>query len=118
MPNCKLSVEVLKRYYRVTHQALSFILSGRNMRTCNQRILTFILTEFEKNYDILRFCVVVEQLIQLPELRRIADKFRNGLFHGFVIIYHDSWCSLDFPIKPKEDIQSVVDSEDTSGSVW
>lgn len=80
MPNCKLCVEVVKRYYRVSHQAISFILSGRNMRVCNQRLLTFILTEFERDYDILRFCVVIEQLIQLPELRRIADKLRNGLF--------------------------------------
>ena len=57
------------------------------MRICNQRLLTFILTEFEKDYDISRFCVVIEQLIQLPELRRIADKLRNGLFqHVFIII--------------------------------
>ena len=83
MPNCKLSVEILRRYYRVSREVISFILSGSNMRICNQRLLTFILTEFDKDYDILRFCAVVEQLIQLPELRRIADKLRNGLFSTY-----------------------------------
>ena len=85
MPNCKLSVKVLKRYYKVSDQVTTFILSGSDMRMCNQRLLTFILTEFEKDYDISRFCVVVEQLIQLPELRRIADKLRNGLFQRVFI---------------------------------
>jgi len=79
MPNCKLSVDVLKRYYKTSSQVVSFILNGSNTRICNQRVLTFILNEFEKDYDILRFCVVIEQLIQLPELRRIADKLQNGL---------------------------------------
>ena len=92
MPNCKLSVEVLKRYYRVHSQVASFILGGRNMRVCNQRLLTFILVEFEKDYDILRLCLVLEQLIQLPELRKIADKLRNGLCqHNFMMIYCDIW---------------------------
>ena len=92
MPNCKLSVKILKRYYRVSDQVITFILGGSNMRICNQRLLTFILTEFEKDYDISRFCVVVEQLIQLPELRRIADKLRNGLFQcvHFIMIMFDS----------------------------
>ena len=80
MPNCKLSVEILRHYYRTSQQVISFILNGSNVRIRNQRLLTFLLTEFEKDYDILRFCAVIEQLIQLPELRRIADKLRNGLF--------------------------------------
>ena len=89
MPNCKLSIEVLKRYYNVPRHLASFILGGRNMRVCNQRLMTFILVEFEKEYDILRLCLVIEQLIQLPELRKIADKLRNGLCqHNFMMIYH------------------------------
>ena len=92
MPNCKLSVRVLKRYYKVSEQVTTFILSSGNMRIGNQRLLTFILTEFEKDYDISRFCVMVEQLIQLPELRRIADKLRDGLFQRiFIIITFDSY---------------------------
>lgn len=92
MPNCKLSIEVVKRYYRVLPDVASFILSGKNMRECNQRVLTFILSEFEKEYDILRLCAVIEQLIQLPELRKIADKLRNGLFQHYMLIY-DIWFS-------------------------
>lgn len=116
MPNCKLSVDILKRYYRVSQNVITFILSGRNMRICNQRLLTFILNEFVKDYDFLRFCVVIENLIQLPELRKIADKFRNGLFkHDLMIIM--MYCSLAFPIKPKEDIQPVTDYEDAEGSI-
>ena len=79
MPNCKLSVEVLRRHYHISSEVISFICSGRTIRICNQRVLTFLLTEFEKDYNISKFLSIVEQLIQLPDLRRMIDRLRDGL---------------------------------------
>ncbi|XP_065910436.1 uncharacterized protein [Dysidea avara] len=77
MPNCKLSVEVLRRHYHISSEVISFICSGRTIRICNQRVLTFLLTEFEKDYNISKFLSIVEQLIQLPDLRRMIDRLRD-----------------------------------------
>ncbi|XP_065910081.1 uncharacterized protein [Dysidea avara] len=91
MPNCKLSVEVLRRHYHISSEVISFICSGRTVRICNQRVLTFLLTEFEKDHDISKFFSIVKQLIQLPDLRMMIDRLRD-----------------EFPAETDKDIQATV----------
>jgi len=79
MPNCKLSLDVVGRHFHISSETVSFICNGRTVRICNQRVLTFLLTEFVKDYDISKFFIVVKQLVQLPDLRDLIDQFRKGL---------------------------------------
>ena len=79
MPNCKLSVEVLRRHYHISSETISYICNGRTIRICNQRVLTFLLTEFEKDNNISKFFFIMKQLVQLPDLRRNIDQLRDGL---------------------------------------
>ena len=57
----------------------SYIVAGRNRRTCSQRLFNFLLIKFKRDQDYNEFCDLIKMLMHFVYMQTIVDKLREGV---------------------------------------
>jgi len=75
IPNCKLTIKILKQHLEITSDAERFIVSEDNLRVRCQRIINFLLVWLDTKRDYKQFCYLFNMITVMVDL---PDKLRTG----------------------------------------
>ena len=77
MPNCKLTIKILKPHLEIPSDVESFILNGESSRISCQRIINLLLVELDITRDYKQFCHLFNLISVMTDL---TDKLRAGMY--------------------------------------
>ena len=82
IPNCKLTISILREHFEITSDIEQYILDGRNARLCNQRLLNILLVWLHNSKDYMQFC----KFLQLTSvLTNLDTKMISGIVYIFIV---------------------------------
>ena len=76
MPNCKLTIKILKQHLEVSSDVESFIVNGESSRIRCQRIINLLLVQLDTTRDYKNFCNLFNMISVMTDL---PDKLRKGI---------------------------------------
>jgi len=75
IPNCKLTIKILKQHLEVPSDVESFIANGENSRIKCQRVINFLLINLDTTRDLDHFLFLFHMISVMTDL---PDKMRIG----------------------------------------
>jgi len=78
IPNCKLTIKILRRHFTITDQVEQYILSGDSRRLCCQRVINVLLVHLDIVKDHHQFC---DWLDSVSVIDGLIDKIKTGTMH-------------------------------------
>jgi len=75
IPNCKLTIKLLKQHIEITSDAERFIVNGKSLRIRCQRIINLLLVQLNTTKDYKQFCYLFNMITIMADL---SDKLRRG----------------------------------------
>ncbi|XP_065894258.1 uncharacterized protein [Dysidea avara] len=78
MPNCKLTIKILKQHLEVSSDVESFIVNGESSRIRCQRIINLLLVQLDTTRDYKNFCNLFNMISVMTDL---PDKLRKDPTH-------------------------------------
>ena len=75
IPNCKLTIKILRRHFTITDQVEQYILSGDSRRSCCQRVMNMLLVHLDIVKDHHQFCNWLDSVSVMGSL---IDKIKTG----------------------------------------
>ena len=75
IPNCKLTIKILRRHFTITDQVEQYILSGDSRRLCCQRVMNVLLVHLDIVKDHHQFC---DWLDSVSVLDGLINKIKTG----------------------------------------
>ncbi|XP_065900591.1 uncharacterized protein [Dysidea avara] len=75
MPNCKLTIKILKQHLEISSDVERFIVDGESPRIRCQRILNFLVVQLDATRDYKSFCCLFKMISVMPDL---PDKLRTA----------------------------------------
>ena len=77
IPNCKLTINILKQHLEISIDVESFIVNGESSRIRCQRIINLLLVYLDTTRDYKRFCCLFNMISIMSDL---SDKLiRTGM---------------------------------------
>ena len=83
MPNCKLTIKILKQHLEISSDVERFIVDGESPRIRCQRILNFLVVQLDATRDYKSFCCLFKMISVMPDL---PDKLRTGMMIIMIIV--------------------------------
>ena len=75
IPNCKLTIKILRHHFTITDQVEQYILSGDSRRLCCQRVMNVLLVHLDIVKDHHQFCDWFDSVSVMGSL---IDKIKTG----------------------------------------
>ena len=87
IPNCKLTIKILRRHFTITDQVEQYILSGDSRRLCCQRVMNVLLVHLDIVKDHHQFC---DWLNSVSVMGSLIDKIKSGItmHNGGTVTYY------------------------------
>ncbi|XP_065894103.1 uncharacterized protein [Dysidea avara] len=79
MPNCKLTIKILKQHLQISGDVESFIVNGESSRIRCQRIINLLLVQLDTTRDCKHFCYLFNMISVTTDL---PDKLKTEFHHG------------------------------------
>ena len=76
IPNCKLTIKILKQHLEIPSDVESFIVNGESSRIRCQRIINLLLVQLDTTRDYKHFCYLFNKISVMTDL---TDKLRTGM---------------------------------------
>jgi len=76
IPNCKLTIKILKQHLEIPSDVESFIVNGESSRIRCQRIINLLLVQLDTTRDYKHFCYLFNMISVMTDL---SDKLRTGI---------------------------------------
>ena len=83
IPNCKVTIGILRQHCEITSNVEQYILDGRNARLRSQRLLNILLVRLEEDKDYIQFCKFLQLTSVLSNLNTIMI---SGILHNDMCI--------------------------------
>ena len=75
IPNCKLTIKILRHHFTITDQVEQYILSGDSRRLCCQRVMNVLLVHLDIVKDYHQFCNWLDSVSVMDGL---VNKIKTG----------------------------------------
>ena len=74
IPNCKLTIKILKQHVEIPSEVEDFVVNGENSRIRCQRIINFLLVQLDTTGDYKHFCYLFNAIsvMNLPDEVKIG----------------------------------------------
>ena len=79
IPNCKLTIKILRCHFTITDQVEQYILSGDSRRLCCQRVMNVLLVRLDIVKDHHQFC---DWLDSVSVMDGLINKIKTGNLQG------------------------------------
>ena len=66
IPNCKLTIKILKQHLKISSEVENHILGGETLRVKFQKLFNFLLVQLNSNINILNFSDLLNKISVLP----------------------------------------------------
>jgi len=76
IPNCKLTINILKQHLKISSDAENFVISGESSRIRCQRIVNLLLLQLDKIKDYEQLCSL---LYKISVVETLPDKLYSGI---------------------------------------
>ena len=90
VPNTSEALSLLVQHYNVPDDFERIILSGENLRVCNQGILNYLLIVLRRDKDFVKFWNTVKLMTNHLELKTTVEQIQKGIVCmnacGYIII--------------------------------
>ena len=80
IPNCNLTIKILKQHLKVPKEVESFIVGGENSRIRCQRIINLLLVQLDTTRDYKHFCDLFSKISVMTDL---PDKLMTGKIYDY-----------------------------------
>ena len=84
VPNTREALSLLVQHYNVPKDFERSILSGENLRVCNQGILNYLLIVLRRDKDLGKFWKTVKLMVNHPELEKAIEHVQEGIHVNFL----------------------------------
>ncbi|XP_065894609.1 uncharacterized protein [Dysidea avara] len=78
IPNCKLTIKILKQHIKISSDVESFIVNEESSRIRCQRIINLLLVQLDTTRDYKHFCY----LFNMISVTDLTNKLRTGFDHN------------------------------------
>ena len=68
IPNCKLTINILKEHLEITDDTKNYILAGGNPRIKCQRVLNLLIIHLDRERDYMQFCYLFNIISVMTDL--------------------------------------------------
>ncbi|XP_065894589.1 uncharacterized protein [Dysidea avara] len=95
IPNCKLTIKILKQHIEIPSDVEKFIVNGESSRIRCQRIINLLLVQLDTTRDYKHFCYLFNMISVMPNL---TDKLRTDTtrnIHPLILNMPNSVNQLD-----------------------
>jgi len=75
IPNCKLTIKILKQHFEIPSDVESFVVNGKSTRIRCQRIINLLLVQLDNTRDYKQFCHFFNIISVMTDL---TDKLSEG----------------------------------------
>jgi len=99
IPNCKLTIKILKQHLEIPSDVESFIINGESSRIRCQRIINLLLVQLDTTRDYKNFCYVFNMITVMTDL---PNKLKTGDCCNFVCTEFSSILSQGLITATKE----------------
>ena len=76
IPNCQLTINILKKHLEIPSDVESFIVNGESSRIRCQTIVNLLLVQLDNTRDYKHFCYLFNKITIMTDL---PDKLRTGI---------------------------------------
>ena len=84
IPNCKLTIEILKQHLEIPSDVESYIVNGESSRIRCQRIINLLLVQLDTTRDYKQFCDLFNMISIMIDL---PDKLRKGIYYRYWLLH-------------------------------
>jgi len=77
IPNCKLTIKILKQHLEISSDVENFVLNGESSTIRCQRIINLLLVQLDTARKCKHFCDLFDMISVIPDL---PDKLRTGTY--------------------------------------
>ena len=84
IPNCKLTIKILKQHLEIPSDVESYIVNGESSRMRCQRIINFLLVRLDTTGDYKHFCDLFNMISIMIDL---PDKLRKGIYYKYRLLH-------------------------------
>ncbi|XP_065894594.1 uncharacterized protein [Dysidea avara] len=113
IPNCKLTIKILKRLIKIPSDVESFIINGESLRIRCQRVINLLLVQLDATRDYKHFCYLFNMISVMPSItNKLRTEFHSHWYHYFQT-GHDPMSYSTHNIHPTRLVPNSVNQLDT-----